>query len=96
MPIFTVGEVVDGYTFKVKEGWEWGNKKGDIVRPADYNTPEEDEPGHEEAKQKLKELILNKSVEIENPQTIDEWNRLVTDVYYKGKKLADYFPEYKT
>jgi len=26
---------------------------------------------------------------------VDEWGRLVADVYYDGKNLADYFPEYK-
>jgi micrococcal nuclease len=95
MEEFTVSEVIDGDTFKVKEGWELDEKKVDIVRPTGYNTPEEGEPGYEEAKQKLKKLILYKIVEINNPQDIDK-GRLVADVYYEGKNLADYFPEYKT
>ncbi len=96
MAEFTVSEVIDGDTFKVKNGWKWENKTGDTVRPTGYNTPEENERGYEEAKQKLKRLILNEKVEIKNPQTIDDWGRLLADVYYKGRNLADYFPEYKT
>lgn len=97
MTEFTVTEVVDGDTFKVKPDWEWGEKKGDTVRPTGYNTPEKGEPGYEQAKQKLKDLILGKKVDvdIENAKTVDEWGRLVVDVYYNGKNLADYFPEYK-
>lgn len=70
-------------------------KRGDTVRATGYITPEKGEPGYEEAKQKPKRLILNEKVDIKNPQTIDDWGRLVADVYYKSKNLADYFPEYK-
>jgi micrococcal nuclease len=96
MAMFTVSKIIDGDTFKVKGAWNWDGRRGDTIRAAGYDTPEKDEPGYEEAKQKLKELILNQSVEVKNPQTIDKWDRLVADVYYKGKNLADYFPEYKT
>jgi len=40
-------------------------------------------------------LILNKKVEVKNAKAIDKYSRLVADVYYNGKNLADYFPEYK-
>jgi hypothetical protein len=33
MAEFTVSEVIDGDTFKVKNGWKWDNKTGDTVRP---------------------------------------------------------------
>ena len=95
MAEFTVSEVIDGDTFKVKNGWEWDNKKGDIIRPTGYNTPEEGEWGYEEAKRRLTNLILHKIVDIRNPKSIDDYERLITDVYYNGKNLADYFPEYK-
>jgi len=39
---------------------------------------------------------MNKKVDIKNPQTVDPHGRVVADVYYEGKNLADYFPEYKT
>ena len=95
MADFIVGEIVDGDTFKVKNGWEWNEKKGDTVRPTGYNTPERGEPGHEQAKQKLEDLVLGKTVDIKSTKVIDEWGRLVADVYYEGKDLADYFSEYK-
>ena len=96
MAEFTVSEVIDGDTFKVKNEWEWDNKRGDTVRASGYNTPEENERGYEGAKKRLSNLILNKKVDIKNAKTIDDYGRLVADVYYKGKNLADYFPEYKT
>ena len=61
-----------------------------------YDTPEENERGYEEAKRRLSDLILNKQVDIKSAKTIDDYGRLVADVYYRGKNLADYFPEYKT
>jgi len=95
MADFVVSEVIDGDTFKVKGGWEWNGKRGDTVRPTGYDTPERGEPGYEQAKQKLKDLLLGKAVDIRRSKTVDKWGRLVADVYYNGKNLADYFPEYK-
>lgn len=95
MADFKVSEVIDGDTFKVQNGWKWDNKAGDTVRPTGYDTPEKGQTGYESAKQKLTNLILNKIVEIKNPQTIDTYGRLVADVYYNGRNLADYFSEYK-
>ena len=94
MADFIVSEIVDGDTFKVKNGWKWDEKKGDTVRPTGYDTPEKGETGYEQAKQKLENLILDKTVDIRSAKTIDEWGRLVADVYYNGKNLADYFPKY--
>ena len=92
-----MSEVVDGDTLKVKNGWKWNEKKGDTVRPTGYNTPERGEPGYGRAKQRLKDLILvlGETVDIRSAKVVDEWSRLVADVYYNGKNLADYFPEYK-
>lgn len=95
MAEFTVSEIVDGDTFKVKNGWKWDDKTGEIVRPTGYDTPEKGQKGYEEAKKKLTNLILNQIVDIRNPKTIDEHGRLVADVYFNNKNLADYFPEYK-
>jgi endonuclease YncB( thermonuclease family) len=63
MADFVASEVVDGDTFKVKNGWKWNEKKGDTVRPTGYDTPEKGKPGYEQAKQKLENLILGKTVE---------------------------------
>ena len=93
--LFEVSEIVDGDTFKVKNGWKWNEKEGDTVRPTGYNTPERWNPGYEEAKQRLKDIILYKKVDIKSVKIVDEWGRLVADVYYDGKNLAEYFPEYK-
>ncbi len=92
----TVSEVIDGDTFKVVDGWTWKHKTGDTIRPHGYDTPERGEPGYKEAKQKLKRLILNEKVDIRDTKVVDVYGRLVADVYYEEKNLADYFQEYKT
>ena len=90
--IFTVTEVIDGDTFKVDPNWNWNNREGNIVRPTGYNTPEVGQPGYNEATLKLRRLIEGKEVELRKAVSIS-FGRLVCDVYYSGKYLADYFPE---
>lgn len=95
MSNFIVNEVIDGDTFKVSGGWKWADRTGDTVRPTGYDTPEKGEIGYEEAKKKLSDLILDKIVDIRSCKTVDKYGRLVADVYYNEKNLADYFQEYK-
>jgi endonuclease YncB( thermonuclease family) len=95
MANFKVNQIIDGDTFDVTPGWKWNNQTGDRVRPTGYDAPELDQPGGPAAKRKLEQLILGKQVELRNPATIDR-GRLVCDVYFNGRKLADFFPEYRT
>lgn len=99
MSTFTVSSVTDGDTFEVKGGWEWEKSdgkvaKGTAVRPTGFDTPERGKPGYEAAKQKLKNLIEGKAVELKNPVDIS-YGRLVCDVYYNGKLLSSYFKVYQ-
>ena len=87
-------EVIDGDTFRVSPRWKWNDKTGDKVRPTGYNTPEEGEEGYEEAKEKLRNLIEGETVELKNAVKVS-YDRLLCDVYYNGKNLADYFLEYQ-
>ena len=89
-----VTNIVDANTFEVFPPWRWEGQSGIRVRPTGYNTPEEGQPGYERAKERLGELILGREVELKNFADID-CDRLVCDVYFNGKNLADYFPEYK-
>lgn len=91
---FKVIEVIDGDTFDVSPNWSWGDQEDKRVRANGYNAPEEGQPGYQAAKEKLERLILNKEVELRNPINIT-YGRLLCDVYYEGKNLADYFPEYQ-
>jgi len=93
--IFKVKEVIDGDTFTVSPNWKYNDKENDRVRPAGYDTPEKGDDGYEEAGKKLKDLIEGKSVSMTNSQTIDDYGRLLCDVTFDNKNLADYFPEYK-
>lgn len=88
-------EVIDGDTFKVSPEWKWSDHSGSVVRAIGYDTPEEGQPGYQEAKDKLASLIFDKEVELKNPIRIT-YSRLLCDVYCNEKNLADYFPEYKT
>ncbi len=91
---FRVTAVLDGDTFSVSPNWKWNNETGNTVRPAGYNTPEEDEPGHQEATEKLEGLIMGKDVELKNAIKIT-YGRLLCEVYVNGNNLAEYFPEYQ-
>lgn len=92
---FTVKEVIDGDTFAVSPGWTWKDQQGDRVRPTGYDAPELTEPERQAAKDKLSTLILGETVELGTAYKVDR-GRLVCDVSFQGKNLADYFPEYKT
>jgi micrococcal nuclease len=92
--IFEVTKVIDGDTFEVSPNWKWNKQKGNTVRLNGYDTPEKGKPGYEAAKDKLTRLIYSKDVELKNVIKTT-YGRLLCDVYYKGKNLADYFPEYK-
>lgn len=91
---FKVIRVIDGDTFGVSPNWKWNEQTGSIIRANGYDTPEEGQPGYQTAKEKLENLILNKEVELKNPIRIT-YGRLLCDVYYNGKNLADYFCEYQ-
>lgn len=90
MAYFYVSDVIDGDTFDVRGGWTWNGYSGTRVRPTGYNTPEMHHYGGQAAKQKLERLILGQQVEIRAAHKLDH-NRLVCDVYYQGRNLADYF-----
>ena len=89
-----VTNIVTADTFEVFPPWRWEGQSGIRVRPAGYNTPEGGQVGYQESKNKLRRLILEKEVELRNFDDID-YDRLVCDVYFNGRNLADYFPEYK-
>lgn len=95
MASFTVSKIIDGDTFVVSPGWKWNGETGDRVRPTGYDAPELGTPGGSAAKQRLAQLIRNQQVELGNVATIDR-GRLVCDVFINGRKLADFFPSYRT
>lgn len=94
MEFFSVTQVIDGDTFVVPF-WRSNNVTGTVVRPTGYNTPEEGEPGYQEAKTKLANLILGKNVGLGDAVNFDH-DRIVCQVFYNGRDLAAYFPEYQT
>lgn len=94
MATWTVTSIVDGDTFKVTPNWTWNDETGDTVRPTGYNAPEQGKPGHQQATDKLRGILLGKQVDLKNCVRIDR-GRLVCAVYVGGKNLADYFPEYQ-
>ena len=89
---FKVTQIVDGDTFEVSPNWKWNGKEGNIVRPTGYDTPERGQPGYQEAKDKLARLILRREVELRNPIKLT-YDRLLCDVYYQERNLAEYFLE---
>jgi endonuclease YncB( thermonuclease family) len=92
--VVTVTKIIDGDTFKISPDWSWGLRYGNIIRPTGYNTPERGESGYEEATLKLKNLISGQKVTLGRPLTLT-YGRLLCAVYFKGRDLAEYFPEYR-
>ena len=94
MALFTVSSIIDGDTFEVNGGWKWDGQSGTRVRPTGFDAPELHAAGGQSAKSRLARLILGEQVELRAGHRVDR-GRLVCDVYYQGKDLADYFPEYQ-
>lgn len=94
MASFKITNVIDGDTFDVAPQWKWNGQTGARVRPTGYDAPELHEYGGQAAKDKLSRLIYGQQVELGTAYRIDR-GRLVCDVYYRGKYLADYFPDYQ-
>jgi len=88
--MFVVTSVVDGDTFDVSPQWRWNGSQGNRVRPTGYDAPELHAPGGQAAKEKLARLILGKQVDLRAACRIDH-GRIVCDVYFQGRNLADYF-----
>jgi len=94
MAQFTVSTVIDGDTFEVASGWKWNGQTGSRVRPTGYDAPELHTVAGHQAKQKLARLVQGEVVNLAKAHKIDR-GRLVCDVYYNGRNLADYFREYQ-
>lgn len=94
MPAFKVTSIIDGDTFDVSPPWKWNHDTGTRVRPAGYDAPELHAYGGQAAKDKLSKLIYGEQVELRTAYRVDR-GRLVCEVYFKGRNLADYFSEYQ-
>ena len=94
MSAFTVTAIIDGDTFEVSPQWKWNGETGTRVRPTGYDAPELHAYGGQAAKDKLSRLILREEVDLRAAYKVDR-GRLVCDVYFRSKNLADYFPEYQ-
>lgn len=94
MAEFRVVNIIDGDTFEVSPLWKWSEQTGSHVRPTGYDAPEMNTLGGQAAKNKLTSLILGDKVILGAAYRIDR-GRLICDVYFKGRALADYFPKYK-
>ncbi len=86
-------QVINGDSFIVSPPWEFKKKKGLRVQCTGYNKPERHNPGYQEAKKKLKEIVLNKEINLK-PIRLSQ-GRLLCAVYIDGKNVADFFPEYQ-
>ncbi len=94
MPLFKVINVVDGDTFDVSPQWKWKNYTGVRIRPTGYDAPEINTYLGQRAKNQLSGLILGKHVELGSAYRVDR-GRLVCDVFYMGRNLAEYFQQFR-
>ena len=94
MTKFTVTSIIDGDTFEVSPQWKWNGQTGSRVRPTGYDAPELHARDGQAAKEKLARLIHREQVDLRAAHRVDR-GRLVCDVYFRNKYLADYFPTYQ-
>lgn len=94
MSAFTVTAIIDGDTFEVSPSWQWNGTTGTRVRPTGYDAPELHSPSGQAAKVKLSRLIHGQPVELRVGHKVDR-GRLVCDVYFRNKNLAECFPEWQ-
>ena len=94
MSFFRVVNVVDGDTFDVTPKWKWNNITGHRIRPTGYDAPEINTTQGQLAKYQLAALIMGKQVKLGSAYKVDR-GRLVCDVFYRGRSLADYFKRFR-
>lgn len=94
MSKFTVSSIIDGDTFEVSPQWKWNGQTGSRVRPTGYDAPELHAREGQAAKEELARLISGKKIDLRTAHRVDR-GRLVCDVYFRNKYLADYFPAYQ-
>lgn len=94
MPVFTVTSIIDGDTFEVSPQWKWNGTTGTRVRPTGYDAPEMHTIGGQAAKNSLSRLIYGQQVELRTAYKVDR-GRLVCDVIFGNRNLADFFPNYR-
>ena len=87
---FQVTRIIDGDTFEVNPNWQWNGQSGDRVRPTGYDAAEIGSRGAAAATSWLSNLILGRTVGLGSAYKIDR-GRLVCDVYFNGRSLADYY-----
>ncbi len=94
MSPFKVSSIIDGDTFEVTPQGKWNGQTGSRVRPTGFDAPELPGLSGYAAKERLVHLILGKQIELGTAYKVDR-GRVVCDVYFNGKNLADYFPGYQ-
>ena len=94
MPAFTVTSIIDGDTFEVSPQWKWNGTTGTRVRPVGYDAPELQAYGGQAARNKLSGFIYGRQVELRTAYKVDR-GRLVCEVSFRNRNLAEYFPEYQ-
>lgn len=90
MNTFQVTRIIDGDTFEVNPNWTWSGESGVRVRPTGYDAAEVGARGGAAATSRLSNLILGRSIQLGNAFRVDR-GRLVCDVFFNGRNLADYF-----
>lgn len=93
MSPFTVNSIRNNDRLRVVYGWKCGNKKGVFIKPAGYRLPGRGMPGYESAMKKLYALILGKEVQVGEVVEISS-DTMTAKVYYRGRELKYYFPEF--
>ncbi len=83
-----VADVIDGESFRVNPDWNVQGERRDIVLLRDHTAPQLGTKAGEAFKQRLEELVLNRSVEI--LQAVRVGSGIVeADVFISGQNIAE-------
>lgn len=83
---FRVVRVIDGDTFKVAPDWSTRGEAGDKVRIANLDAPELPSVAGFGAKHRLEALLRGQIVNL-YAQTVDDYGRLVAEVFLNGQDV---------
>jgi hypothetical protein len=91
--MFEVTKILNANTFEVTPFWEWHDENGVLIHAMGYKAPVAGEPGYEQVKGKLMELLFGERVTLTDAIAIED-DALVCKVHLDGINLAEYMHEY--
>jgi len=102
MADFKVIDIINGDILKLSPGWTWKLSddktiNGETIKISGIHLPIRESYEYSFTVEKLKKLLLNKTITIKNPIALSETDGVLIAgrIVLNDVDVADYFPEYK-